>query len=445
MTGEELGRIFEGKILQGRYHLKKLLAAGAFGAVFHAEHRILGRTVREVAVKITTHTDLTSANVEKVFGEAIVSARVYDRLEGSGATKYLIPVYDMGILSDYEGRGFIVMGLVRGKRSEPEHCIPPETLAEKVRNWAETGMVSAMEYMSRVCEAVAALHEQNVIHRDLKPDNILLSESGQIRLADLGLAAELDASGYAQGNVGTLQYMAPETGLEGRSSPASDVYSLGLMAYELLAGQSPFKHLIEEELPKQNLPEELKNVWLQREKASAQIMPPSVYGRRVEHWEDRLVLRCLSAMDYARPQSAAELGKLIESAGMEEGPHINGSGWAEWFDGERNWPAEASMLESFLGKWRNRRRDSIWFEAATKLALCYLSMAQTDMQSFEALLRDAEELIRGGVVILNYQDRAAWYGGLASVMERRSRAGLLKSEYRDKEMEARSRLLNQRR
>jgi serine/threonine protein kinase len=438
MTGEELGRIFEGKTLQGRYHLKRLLAAGAFGAVFHAEHFILGETVREVAVKITTHTNLTSENLSDVFGEAIVSARVYDRLEGSEATKYLIPVYDMGILSDYEGRGFIVLGLVRGNGSTPGHCIPPKTLAETVRNWAKTGTASAMEYMRRICQAVAALHEQNVIHRDLKPDNILLSESGQIRLADLGLAAELDAGGYAQGSVGTLHYMAPETGLESRSSRASDVYSLGLIAYELLAGRNPFKNLA----PPPTLSDERKSVWLQREKASAQIVPPSSYARQVEQWQDRLVLRCLSANDYVRPQSAAELGKLIEAAGMEQGSHIDGSGWAEWFQEERNWAEEASALELFLGKWRNRRRDGVWFEAATKLAICYLSMARTDMQSFEVLLRDAEELVRRGIVIVSYQDRAAWYGGLANVMEKRGRAGLLKSDYRDKEAEACSHLTN---
>src|SRR5215510_3674248 len=237
MTGEELGRIFEGKTLEGRYHLKNLLAAGNFGAVFHAEHRILGKTVREVAIKISAHTDLSRDDIQDVFGEAIVSAQVYDSLEGSGVTKFLVPVYDMGILSEYEGRGFIVLGLVRGVDSKPGLCTPPKTLAETTENWKELGVDDAMDYMRRICEAVGALHQQNVIHRDLKPDNILLSERGQIRLVDLGLAAKLDADGYARGSAGTIQYMAPETGRKAMSNRASDIYSLGLIAYELLAGR----------------------------------------------------------------------------------------------------------------------------------------------------------------------------------------------------------------
>lgn len=435
--GEKLGPIFEGKTLEGRYHLKKLLAAGGFGAVFHAEHRIFGKTVREVAIKITVNTNLTSENLQNVFGEAIVSARVYDSLEGSGVTKYLVPVYDLGILREYEDRGFIVMGLVRGADSESGHCDRPKTLAETIENWKETGMPDAMDYMRRICEAVGALHEHKVIHRDLKPDNILLSERGQIRLVDLGLAVKLDEDGYARGSAGTFQYMAPETGRKALSNRASDVYSLGLIAYELLAGQRPY--IPSPELSKKEKEDE-RNAWLQQKKEEGKPVPPSTYGRHVEGWQDRLVLRCLNPLDYARPQSASELRELIESAGKDEGPPISGSGWAEWFGTEeRDWTAEAAALEPFLGNWGNRRRNGVWFEAATKLAVCYLSLAQTGLR-YEPLLRDAEKLIRNGEALASYQDRATWYGGLAGVMERRGRAGLLKSEYREQEEAARSHL-----
>src|SRR5580658_6837822 len=134
MTGEELGRRFEGKTLEGRYRLKRMLASGGFGAVFHAEHQIFGRTVRQVAVKITLNTNLSQADVSDKFGEAIVSARVYDRLEGSGATRHLVPIYDMGILTEHEGRGFIVMGLVRGAGSTDRECVAPKTLGELIGN-----------------------------------------------------------------------------------------------------------------------------------------------------------------------------------------------------------------------------------------------------------------------------------------------------------------------
>lgn len=429
--GEKLGSIFEGKTLEGRYHLKKLLAAGGFGAVFHAEHRILGELVREVAIKITVNTNLSRDNLEDVFGEAIVSAQVYDSLEGSGVTKYLVPVYDMGILSEYENRGFIVMGLVRGENSKQGQCNRPKTLAETIENWKETGASDAMEYMRRICEAVGALHRHKVIHRDLKPDNILLSESGQIRLVDLGLAVKLDKNGYARGTAGTTEYMAPETRRESRSSRASDVYSLGLIAYELLTGAYPFK-------PTKPLSKEEKAVWLQQKKEEGKPVAPSFNRSHVKGWQDRLVLRCLNPLDYARPQSASELRELIELAGKDEGPPISGSGWAEWFDGkERNWDAESAALEPFLNNWGTKRRDGVWFEAATKLAICYLSLPQTGLR-YESLLRDAEEFVLRGEVITSYQDRATWYGGLAGVMKRRGRAGLLRSEYLEKQMAAQS-------
>jgi hypothetical protein len=253
---------------------------------------------------------------------------------------------------------------------------------------------------------------------------------------DQGLAAKLK-DGYAEGRAGTFQYMAPETGRAGRSNCASDVYSLGLIAYELLAGRYPFE-------PPPGLSDEKKNAWYQLKKEEGKPAPPSTYGRYVEGWQDRLVLRCLNPLNSARPQNASELGMLIEMAGREEGPPISGSGWAEWFgEQERDWAAEAAALEPFLTEWGNKPRDGVWFEAATKLAVCYLSLAHTGLK-YESLLREAEEFVLRGEVIASYQDRATWYGGLANVMERRGRAGLLKSDYREKEVAARSRLRTER-
>jgi len=435
MTGEELGRLFEGKTLEGRYHLKRMLAAGTFGAVFHGQHRIFEDvTVREVAIKITLETGLTKGEVKQKFGEAIWSARVYDSLEGSGATKYLVPAHDLGILHEHEDRGFIVMGLVRGVGSTPARCEPPKTLAETVRNWQETGMFAAIDLMKRVCEAVGALHEQGVIHRDLKPDNILTDEHGQIRLVDLGLAADLEPDGYAYGSAGTHLYMAPETGIESRSNRASDVYALGIILYELLTGLNPFEGLT----PPLELALERHGDWMQREKASVPVLPPSAYGKRVEEWQDRLVLRCLSPKNSARPQSAKELRRLIEAGGKEEGPSIDGTGWAAWFGQQRDWAAEAARLKPFLDQWGRKHRDAIWLEAATKLAVCYLSIPDSDMPRIEELLNGTEELVEIGVGVTTFKDRAVWYGGLADVMEIRGRAGILRSRYRDEQRVAAS-------
>lgn len=182
-------------------------------------------------------------------------------------------------------------------------------------------------------------------------------------------------------------------------------------------------------------------MWLQREKAGAPIVPPSAYGCQVEQWQDGLVLRCLSSMDTARPQSASELRRLIELRGNDPTSPFSGGGWADWFSEERNWSAEVDVLEKLLGKWQKKHRDGVWFEAVTKLAICRLSTAGSDLGDIERLLRSAEELVRRGDVITTYSDRARWYGGLADVMEQRGRAGLLKANFREEEIEARRRSL----
>jgi serine/threonine protein kinase len=434
MTGEEMGRLFEGKTLEGRYQLKQMLASGGFGAVFHAEHRVFGGVVRQVAVKITLSTGLSADDVSQKFGEAMVSARVYDRLEGSGAAKYLVPVYDMGILAEHEGRGFIVMGLVRGAGSTLQECLAPKTLAELIANWRATGTANFMENMRRICEAVGALHEQNTIHRDLKPDNILLSESGQVRLIDLGLAAELGPDGYAHGGAGTHLYMAPETGLESRSNRASDVYSLGLIAYELLAGKNPFWDLI----PPPEVAAEEHCEWIQRKKVAATLLKPSHYGRYVKGWQDDVVMRCLSANAKARPQSATELRELIEAEGG--GPALPAAGWKDWLAASRNWSEEAAALQPILDQWGSKPHDESWFDAATKLAVCHLSMTPPDARRAEILLKEAEDLIQHGIGAQDNEARAAWYGGLASIMEKVGRLDLRRSAFRDSQEKALTRI-----
>jgi serine/threonine-protein kinase len=430
----DLGPLFEGQVLEGRYYLKKRLGEGGFAAVFHAHHCFLGRLVREVAVKITKTAHLTAETLADKFGEAIVSAQIYDRVEGSEAVKYLVPVYDMGILEEHDGRGFIVMGLVRGAGSSGEDCRPAKTLEETIANWAGAQMAPGMafDYMKRASAAVAALHDQRVIHRDLKPDNILLSETGEIRLVDLGLAAPLNESGYVAGEAGTREYMAPETALEERSTCASDVYSLGIILYRMLTGRSPFGAL----RPPESDGDPHR---LQKEKANARILPPSAYNRAVEPWQDDLVRECLSASVPIRPPSARQLHeRIVAGAGGAE-PGRPQEPWTEWLQTARNWAAEAAGLETIVSRWRDKpgvRRTPEWFDLTTKLAVCRIALGRKRSE-YEGSLREAESLFVSGMVMLSYAERAAWYGGIAEALERTGGAPLLLSELREKEREAR--------
>src|SRR5947209_4424362 len=112
-------------------------------------------------------------------------------------------------------------------------------LLSHLRAAGRFGVALGLRFMKQVCQAMALVHGQGAVHRDLKSDNILVDRRGVVRVVDFGLAAFADPRlGFAPGSLGTFTYMAPET-LHGRSTPASDVYSLGLLMYELFTGGGP--------------------------------------------------------------------------------------------------------------------------------------------------------------------------------------------------------------
>lgn len=429
MNDADVRMQFEGKVLQGRYRLRRMLSRGAFGMVFQADHEVLGRTVRHVAVKVSQKTQLTAGDLQETFAEAIVTARIYDSVEGTPAARYLIPIYDMGVLPELDGRGFVVMGLVRGVGSSASQWAPPETLERMIRNWP-SGMPwqTAVEYMKRLARAVGALHEQAVVHRDLKPDNVLISDTGELRLIDLGLAAALGPDGVVRGAAGTYSYMAPETGLEERSSCASDVYAMGIIFYEMLTSQMPWRLVCPDELKGND-----EAAWVQGEKVNAPILPPSDRSgvHEAPKWLDALVLRCLSSFPEARPPDANALLQCLAGGGRSEGGGIyTGVGWNEWFgDDNRDWEAARKTCESFLGSRPDAQKDAAWFEAATKLGVAMLHDRAAPATDGMTWLRDARELLIDGRIPLGYEEQVLWYEGILRVLERTQREKRLVREF----------------
>jgi serine/threonine protein kinase len=214
-----------------RYELVEKIGQGGMGAVFLAHDRELDRPV---ALKVL------SALAEEAAAHArlIREARILARLEHPS----IVPVHDAGVLPD--GRFFYVMKLVRGKRLD-EQVEHPSALAER------------LGLFQKICDAVAFAHAHGVLHRDLKPQNIMLGAFGEVLVLDWGVAKEL---GQTQGSsakqgpgegragqtadgtvVGTPGYMAPEqargevAGLDERA----DVYALGAVLWFLLTGRAP--------------------------------------------------------------------------------------------------------------------------------------------------------------------------------------------------------------
>jgi serine/threonine protein kinase len=204
----------------GPYQVSGELGRGAFGVVYQGFDAALKR---EVAIKVLNRSAIGSTRaVERFLREAQVVAGMHHN--------HIVPVYQLG---EHEGGYYIASRFIRGA-----------TLADII---PEQGMpaTAAVELMLQLLDALAYAHEQGVIHRDVKPDNALLDEKGQLYLTDFGLAGWIGRGQLTQeGTVlGTPSYMAPEQarGEVQQITAAADQYSAGVVLYEMLTGHQPFE------------------------------------------------------------------------------------------------------------------------------------------------------------------------------------------------------------
>src|SRR2546425_1616363 len=205
----------------GNYRLVRLLGRGGFADVYLGEHL---RFTQQTAIKVL-HTSLTGKEAEHFQHEAETIAAL--------AHPAIVRVFDFDV---QEGRPFLVMdyapnGSLR-RRYPKGHVVPLPQIVSLVKQVA-----AALQYA----------HEQKFIHRDVKPENLLLGRQQEVLLSDFGLVAlaHSSASLSAQEAVGTLPYMAPEQ-IEGHARAASDQYALGVIVYEWLCGARPFEGSVTE-------------------------------------------------------------------------------------------------------------------------------------------------------------------------------------------------------
>lgn len=207
-----------GHALDGRYEITARLARGGMATVYRA---VDTRLTREVAVKVM-HTGL---------GDDDEFAAKFDR-EARAAARLshpnVVSVFDQG---QDQGRPYIVMEYVEG-------C----TLRTVLSREAPLDPIRALDLLEPVLAALAAAHEAGLVHRDVKPENVLISDHGQIKVADFGLAKAVTAqSSTATAGllIGTVSYLPPELVTTGKADARSDVYSAGVVLYELLTGTKP--------------------------------------------------------------------------------------------------------------------------------------------------------------------------------------------------------------
>ena len=208
----------EGDMLGGRYEITKLLGMGGMGAVYRAHDM---EVERSVGVKVIRPELVGNPAILARFKQELILARQVTH-------KNIIRIYD---LNDADGVKFITMEFIEGEDLRSiltrQGKLPPE---------------EAAEIMHQVCAGLRAAHLEGVIHRDLKPSNIMRDPAGRVVIMDFGLARTVQGDGMTQTGmmIGTMEYMSPEqaNGLE--LDATSDIYAVGLIAYEMLTGKMPY-------------------------------------------------------------------------------------------------------------------------------------------------------------------------------------------------------------
>jgi tetratricopeptide (TPR) repeat protein/predicted Ser/Thr protein kinase len=208
-----------GYLLGQRYEILSLLGEGGMGAVYKARDVELGRLI---ALKIIRRELAGNRGIlDRFKQELILATQVTHR--------NVVRIYDLG---EAEGLKFITMEFVEG-----------EDLRALIQQRTKLAPREAAEIIDQVCRALEAAHSAGVIHRDLKPQNIMRDSNGRILVMDFGLAKTLEGDGMTQTGalVGTMEYMSPEQALAQSVDPRSDLFSVGLIFYELLTGATPFR------------------------------------------------------------------------------------------------------------------------------------------------------------------------------------------------------------
>lgn len=211
----------EGQVIEGRYRVVSRIADGGMATVYQAVDERLGRTV---TIKIM-HTQLAQGPhrdqfVERFHREARSAAAI--------ANPHIVQVYDTG---EFDGLDYLVMEYVHGVN-----------LRYEMNQQGTFSVRETLRIIGETLDGLASAHRAGVVHRDIKPENILLNDRGHVQITDFGLAKTVSQATLSSTGIllGTAAYLAPEMIEENQATPQGDLYSVGIMAWEMLAGKVPF-------------------------------------------------------------------------------------------------------------------------------------------------------------------------------------------------------------
>ena len=267
-----------GQIYGDRYKLVDRIAIGGMGEVWRAHDQVI---LRDVAIKILKPEFMGDPGFLERFR---VEARHAARVDHVG----IADVYDYG---EGSGSAYLVMELVSG-----------DSLARIIEKRIRLTGVEVLSIMEQTAKALHAAHEDGLVHRDVKPGNLLITPSGKVKITDFGIARVADQVALtATGQVmGTVQYLAPEQATGKPATPSTDIYSLGIVAYEALTGRRPFTGESQMVI------------------AMAQIndKPPAM-GDDIDKRVQELVLSCLAKKPNQRPGSALDLSNRARALRLQ--------------------------------------------------------------------------------------------------------------------------------
>jgi serine/threonine-protein kinase len=263
-----------------RYRIEALLGQGGMGRVYKAYDKDLDRIV---AIKVVRQGIMGEADALKRFKQELLLASKISH-------KNILRIHDMGEVGDVK---FISMAYVEGRDLHQVLQETPKLPLERI-----------LKFATQLAEALAAAHAEGVVHRDLKPQNILLNKDGHIFVSDFGLAKSFEQDAVAMTRtgafLGTPRYMSPEQ-VEGKpADQRSDIYSLGLILYEMATGDVPFTGESTLKVMYQRIQERPKN--------------PKFVNPTLPPWFVRIIMRCLEKDPNARYQNAYEILADLQGA-----------------------------------------------------------------------------------------------------------------------------------
>jgi beta-lactam-binding protein with PASTA domain len=334
-----------GRLLDGRYAVTARIAHGGMATVYVATDT---RLDRQVALKVM-HAELARDDdfVRRFVGEAKSVARL--------SHPNVVAVFDQGADGPLL---YLTMEYVPGR-----------TLKDMLRERGRFSPAAALDIMSGVLDGLAAAHSSGITHRDVKPENVLLTADGRIKVADFGLARAHWAAGHTQAGllIGTVAYLPPEQVMGGTTGPRGDVYSAGVMLYELLTGRQPFTGDNPLSIAYQHV--------------NSDVPAPSTLAPGIPAAVDQLVLAATSRDPALRPADAGEFARAVrrvrEGLGTPGGltgmmgVGVQGLAEAPWLDLQSQaatngwWARDSSALPAVADDTGPPGADKWWEPGAT--------------------------------------------------------------------------------